>query len=297
MAWNKPSTENQQQKTPNVKAPSAKRGIIAVAAVVVALGALSLWMFSGNDGEDAASTKKDRGLIKEVTPSVMPKAEAKPAAPELSPRERQLKEILDRYGDNIPDNLKATVEYLKHPPVQSFHPMRTKADIFKCRSDRQIAAMLMITPGDWMLRKPTYDEMFDSDFEASLNEKIEFEDSDTDEQRELKEAVIATREDLAKKLKFGIKPSDIMNSEADSLYQLGNYRRDLQNEITKISSDENVSDEDVRDLVSAANQMLKSKGLAGFQMPNMAFRQVSLKLAAEQRKRKAAQQIQTKGEK
>ena len=276
---------------------SAVPYVLAVACVLLIAGGAWWWMQrDGVIAPNQPETPKKSVLVKEVKPAAAPKTEPvatnRPPLTKEEKRAAQLKQIRDKYGDNIPENLKPVVYFLENPPQQTFHPARTKASIFKRRSEREIASMLMTEPGTWFMRKPTFDDRFDSDFRASLDEKIDITDEDSDEQKALKQAVIDTKAELAERMKTGEKPSDAMNAFAGSMYELGQYRRMLQDELGKIKRDASFSDRDVQEYVEAANKMLKEKGAKPIPMPKMVFRQVSLKMAAA----KAAEKARTEKE-
>lgn len=260
-------------------------GGIAVVAI-----AITAWMLTGTEAAKEESKEKTKGRIADVEPAkVSPKPEQ--PAPEKRKRykdlsrEEKLARIRAKYGDNIPDNLKGEVYFLENPPQQTFHPAKSKSDIFKHRSEQIIASLLRIEPGDFILQRRKYDAKFDKDFEASLAEPIEFEDTDTDEQRELKQAVIDTKAEIVERMKEGARPSELLNDAADNLYELGRYKRDLQEQLAKFKMDASYTDQDIEDFVNAANQMLRSKGASEIPMPRFFMRRISLKLAA----RRAAQ--------
>jgi ABC-type glycerol-3-phosphate transport system substrate-binding protein len=142
------------------------------------------------------------------------------------------------------------------------------------------------------MRRPTFGRRFDADFAESLKEDIEIAETDTAEQKALKQAVIDTKAELSARMKAGEKPSDIMNDFTGSLYELGQYRRTIEEELTRLKKDETISDNDIVDFVGAANQMLTEKGAKPIQMPKMIFRHISLKRAAA--KRAQEQQVQEK---
>ena len=283
-------------------AASRKGTAYVLSAVFVLLAGVGLWWWLGGvRGEPALPPEKPKSaaMPKEVKPAAPRPGAAEPAATNAPPtkdekRAAQLKAIRDRYGDNIPDNLKPVVYFLENPPQRTFHPARTKTGIFKRRCEREIAAMVMAEPGTWFMRRPTFNERFDEDFRASLGEKIEFEEGDTDEQRALKQAVIETKAELAERMKAGESPSAAMNAFAGSMYELGQYRRNLQEELGKIKRDARYSDQDVQDFVNAANKMLEEKGAQPIPMPKMVFRQVSLKRAAAKAEEKAKKEKEEK---
>lgn len=290
MAWNKPSEPKVEVKGGGGQRKVYLKGVL-VGAVAVVVGVVCIFAFSGKSEKPVEKGEKTDGLIKEVTPSPAPKAAEEPRErtyKDLS-RDEKIKMYEDRYGTNMPPNIRTVVYHLKHPPTRTFHPMKTRSQIFKNKSDRKIASILLVKPGNFMLRQPTFDENFNQDFVNNLFSNEEILDTDSPEDRELKQAVAATKKDLADLVReSGRKPSEIMNDEAKTLYDLGRYRRDLEKELKKAKTDGSMSDDDLRDFVTAANQMLKEKGLPGFNMPNLVARQASIAMAEQRAAKKAA---------
>ena len=258
------------------------------AAIIIVLAAVSIWLHhrkaepAPKKTVEKVTTKKtvDRPRRIQSAKTPVPVVTNKPLTKEEK-RAKQLKQIRDKYGDNIPDNLKPVVYYLENPPQQIFEPAKSKGDIFKRQSEREIAALILTEPGTWFMRRPNFGDRFDSDFKASLNEKIEFSDSDTEEERALKEAVIETKNELLQRATSTEKPSDIMNAFAGSLYELGQYRRTLQDELGRLKRDSTISDADIESFVNAANKMLTDRGAQPIKMPKMILRHISLKRAAD----------------
>ena len=270
----------------------ATAAAILILAAIVGGGAWWWMRREGGVAPDQPEGPKKTALAKEVKPAqpAEPAPNAATNKPPLTKEEKraaQLKAIRDKYGDDIPPNLQPVVYFLENPPQREFHPAKSKASIFKRRCEREIASMIMAEPGTWFMRRPTFDARFDADFRASLDEPIEIGDGDTDEQRSLKQAVIDTKAELAERMKAGESPSDAMNAFAGSMYELGQYRRTLQDELGRIKRDASFSDQDIQDFVEAANKMLKDKGAQPIRMPNMVFRHVSLKKAAAKAAEKA----------
>lgn len=283
------------------RGPSRAGAILA--AVVIAAVAGGLWWWFGGRGTTALPEKVPaKPKVEKPKAEKPPKPAAKPAVTNVPPvvtntpptkeekRAAQLKAIRDKYGDNIPENLKSVVYFLENPPQRTFHPSQSKESIFKRRSEREIASMVTAEPGTWFMRKPTFNERFDEDFRASLGEKIEISDDDTEEQKALKQAVIDTKAELAERMKAGETPSAVMGAHADAMYELGQYRRMIQDELGKLKRDAQYSDRDIEDFVNAANKMLKDKGAKPIPMPKMVFRHVSLKKAAARAEEKARQE-------
>ena len=262
--------------------------------VVVVGGVLIAWLILGsrNQGIKFQDTELSAsGKIAEVMPHISTnKAAAKPKKYAELTRDEKLAYYRNKYGDNLPENLKPIVHYLENPPQRTFTMPKRPESIFKRHSERTIAAFLMAEPGNWVMQPIEFGAKFDADFAASLNEKIEFNDDDTDEQRELKQAVIDTKKELAERVKNGEKASDVMAAHSRQLYELGQYKSNLESQIRQVKNDPKMSDLDVEDAVNAANQMLKDRGLPPIKMPNMLIRRASLKIAARRAAEKAAQE-------
>ena len=145
----------------------------------------------------------------------------------------------------------------------------------------------MVEPGTWMMRPVEFGTKFDKDFLQSFKDRIEILPSDTVEQRQLKNAVIAAKKELFDRAKIGEIPSKIMSDFSNDLYQMGQYRRDLESEIRMIKNDPSKSDTDVALAVEAANKMLEKKGLKPIRQPNMLIRNVNLRRVRERQSKKS----------
>ena len=262
---------------------SSKGRVFIAAAVAVLIAGVAVWLM-WPEAEKPVEVKKAVKKSVKVEPvrpvKEKPVAKAEEAVEKKISKEdlrlSQLKQIREKYGDNIPDNLKPTVHFLENPPKMSFHPARSRVNIFKHRSDRKIASMLLVKPGAWMIRPPKFDANFDKEFIRSLQEPIEITTDDSDEDRELKIAVQEIRGELLKHKELGEAPSAVMQKEVDALVRLGNYKKDLYSELLKIKKDASYSDADVVDFVTAANKMLEKEGLSGFKIPKLLTRQLFL---------------------
>ena len=293
MGWNQStnSKANTSDSPRNKAKTSLVRGLVA--AVIVVVGAVGAWWWlaSGNDAKPKAAKPKPSAKIAEVTPGVAKRQEAeKPKKYADLTRDEKLAYYRNKYGDNLPENLKPIVYYLENPPQKKFEMPKRPESIFKHHSERTIASFLMVKPGTWIMNPIEFGAKFDADLAAALVEQIELSDDDTDDQRDLKTAVIETKKELAERIKNGEKASEILSEMSRQLYELGQYKSNLEDQVAKIRRDASMSDQDVQDAVNAANQMLKAKGLPPLKMPNMLIRHASLKRAAQRAAEKASQE-------
>lgn len=263
MAWNRPSAANQQpaQKRGS-KAPSKMRGVIA-GAVVVVLGALCFFIFSGKDESEKAKSEKNRGLIKEATPAA---ARTNAVAEVKKPKgPKPIPKTVKRDDNGIlrwPSGARYVEEYYHH--TNSVNPFAGQKEIFKRPSDVHIATLVGIKPGQMLIGGFNYGKVFDKEFKESLKEKIEFLEDDTPEERQLKEDVIAAREELKEAMARGEKPSEVMQRTRDELVKLAQYRQNLAEQLAAIKNEEGRTQQDILDATEAANLMLKEKGISEF---------------------------------
>lgn len=268
--WNKPS----QVKKPAPKKPTALRGLIAGAAVVlVALGAVYFFMGEETKVEIKESTKPRR--IKEVEPAKAKTNVVKVV--ELTPEE---KEKLRRkaggmytndygYVYNRPIKGRAITNDMNETVAKSF------ADkVFNNFVDRSIGDLIDTEPGTAFVgdSRSLFGPSFKKKFLKSLEVPIIVSRDDPPEVATLKRAVIDAKIDLKARLDAGEDISEIMVQARDELQSLGLYKAELEKELDKIARDRNLTEEDMNDFVAAANKMMAERGMGPLTMPRMAAR-------------------------
>ena len=290
MAWNKPNEKVSVQRATGWPAPATT---LLAGSLLVASG-IGGWLYYASSGGrgSTATSKANKALIQAVTPATSPSAATTSPPPpprkkykDLT-REEKLQYYKDKYGDNLPDNLKPIVYYLENEPKVNYRGRTDITSVFKRHSERTIAAFLRVEPGSWVMKPVQFGEKFDRDLALALEEKIEINDDDSDEVRKLKEAVIDAKSYLGEEAKKGKSPSAIISEASQELYTLGQYKRDLENEIRAIKNDPTKSDDDLSLAVEAANQMLAKKGLKPLRQPNMLIRYATLKRAQKRLQQK-----------
>lgn len=280
MAWNKPSTENQQPKKPNAKAPSAKRGVIA-GAVVIALGALCLWIFSGEKARQDPASTKNRGLIKEVAPAATNKV-AK-TEKELHPgmvkwRGKWYPEYNEK-GGRIWLTPAGVRYHSPHVITNAVNPARIpkEARIFDNQADVDIAVLLNTAPGTGFVGCYEYGDRFIKDFLKSLTTPIIVSEQDDENTKMLKRAVIAAKIELKERYDAGEDIGKIMSDTRKQYQELGMYREELRRQVEELqrtSSDR--SPQAVKELFDAANRMLAERGAKPLRLPVMLSRKLEL---------------------
>ena len=202
-------------------------------------------------------------------------------------RLREIREIEDHFGTNMPAGLKTHLYYLKNPPKVSMQA-KSPNDFFKHTSERQIAGTVFVDPGTFFLVQPTFDAQFDQDFINAMLDKIEVEDGDSDEVREKKRQMTELKKEIAAICKQeGRKPSEILNEHAKTMFELGRYKELLNEQIREIHDNPDMTDADVEDAFKAANVMLEKKGLPALNVPKLTRRAFKLQRLQERAARKA----------
>lgn len=255
MAWNRPSAANQQpaQKSGS-KAPSKMRGVIA-GAVVVVLGALCFFLFSGKSEAPRGKVEKGRGRIKEVMPAVAPKTVA------MSPTNTVEKKEPYRDKDG---NLwiEPGRPYIAPDAIKVHYPDREEPleKVFKHGCNIQIAQMLSIQPGE-LVEQEVYGKGFDYSFTESIGDKIVINPDDDEQTKSIKQLVIDARKEIIARVKQGETPSQIMTDTWEELYVLGRFRQDLKDQLLEMSKNGEAAGDDAADMIAAADKMLEQKGL------------------------------------
>ena len=161
MAWNRSRIDNGKCRIGNGRRFSVLNLRLAIAAIAIlgVTGGVAWSMVARRTGNRTTAPNGEpskRGLIATnahvgaSTENANPSPEKKKYS-QLT-REEKLAYFRDKYGDNLPDNLKPIVYYLENEPKTNYKPKPRLEAIFKYRSEREIASFLMVEPGTWMMR-------------------------------------------------------------------------------------------------------------------------------------------------
>lgn len=277
MSWNRPTdADNAKRPARSAKAPSAVRGIVAGLVIAAALGAVLYFLFDTQPETPVErETVKERGKLKEVAPAAVPKSVAKEVVAEKVEKPKEKEITLPTYRDE-----RGILRYEggarvpgQRPTAKPLNIHAHKPQIFKHPAEEHISWMLEMQLGEPVIGDMQYGEAFVKSFKESLNEPIEFFETDDDYTRDLKQAVIDTKKELQERMKKGEDVAKIMNDAMDEYRRLGRFKHDLQVQLLEIRNDtETYSDQDVQDFTAAANEMLKKEGLPPLAMPRAMMR-------------------------
>ena len=134
--------------------------------------------------------------------------------------------------------------------------------IFGNRAENEIASLIAVKPGTTIFGMRRYDEQFEAEFLESLKTPIEILDTDTPREKALKRSMIDVKREIVDKMANGEKLADILKGARDELRREAAYRRQLQKQLFEISNSPELTAQEMKDYVDAANIMLKERGIA-----------------------------------
>lgn len=257
-------------KRPQIKRVASKStwGIVAGAVVVVAL-VLCAWQLLTSGASDSEQgtdeNPKKQSRIAVATPGpVTPKpVEVKVASPKVDPNARPTKvgEELNGYVmlPNGKMHRRRGVRTVEPGGVDRSHP----AAIFDHSTDNEFAVILTLQPGESLIGGPIrHGKNYEESFRESLKTPIIVNEDDSDEVKALKRAVIEARLQMKEALDRGEDIKKIIADSYEEAQKLAIYKDTLREQVNAASKEENMTDEELDDLITAANQMLEAKGIA-----------------------------------
>ena len=281
MAWNRSEngTEKGRRRTASGPVTGSLRArayfLFAVGVLLLAGGAWILLSQTSRSRSDIDSEVRKTGaggLIAEAKPAAAPKAEkTEPATPRprLSPTQVMGRRGMPietygfktywtngvlRYesGQRVYDPNRPSEKISLRPPV---------LEVFKHSSLNAIASLITISPGDLLVGDLEYGDEFIIDFNDSLTEPIEYEEGDTEYTRQVKDAVKEARKNLYEMMNQGKDIAEAMNDARSDLRNLSLHRQEIMAMVAETAEDESAADDDVADIITAANALFREKGI------------------------------------
>ena len=262
--WNRTSADQPKVKKGGArKVPGAWCLVLgAVCLAVLSVGAY--FLFSGGDDAAKDETAKGRGRIKEVTPAAAPKFVEKEKPPEK--KKIPFWEVPKSQTNGFSEAMQRKWRHKHYPPAcytntTSLTEAPPSYAIFNHPCENRIAAYLTIEPGQTMVGTPVFGERFEKEFLKSCEEPIIINEDDTEETKALKNLMKETKIELRNRMAAGEKLSDIMDETHREIQKLGAAKRQIE-QLVHEQLKEVTSEQDVDDIVAAANKMLEEKGVA-----------------------------------
>lgn len=254
----------QERQSPHSKRKWALAGIVCVVLAGCAWYFLS--MRAGNVEHGTTDKPNRSAKIVEVAPSLatpVKKEEPKPEPPKADPNARPTKvgEVVNKYVmlPNGKIHYRRGIRKEERGGIDRSHP----AAIFDHQTDNEFAVILTLNPGESLIGGPLlHGNNYEKAFLESLKNPIIVSKDDPEDVQSLKRAVIETRLELKKAIDNGEDIKKIVEESYAEAQRLSMYKESLRDEIRKAAEDQEMSDQDLDDMIKAANIMLESKGIA-----------------------------------
>ena len=251
MSWNKPSSV--PQPPPKKSAPSSlKRGLLA-GLLVVALGALGLYLFSSGEATSSSLQKKDRGLIKEVTPAAAPKAKPEAVKKRVITPEEQRKLCPGDEGWDpaahpfvlVPTNRREEVVEDKHPVVRN-------------ATEQILHWICSVQPGDAPALCPDLPAMELENLNRILDQPADYQYDESMDRLEAKRAIETARKELKDYVAKGGDPHEFFRYYHMQLMNMFHERSLAQQSVVNVIKED---PEIAREYVEKVNARLAEKGI------------------------------------
>lgn len=270
------------------KSPSPLRGLVCGGLVVVGATLAAWWLLRTSDYTPAANDKPQSSrAISEVTPAAAPKPkEVRPSnAESLRKRFPGLK-IPDDWEKPYPPQaywpdgrLKQHSRYVKVITNKvNWASLSVEERTFKNHAERDIAGALLIEPGEELVGDYEYGEWFTESFLESLKHPMVEDKDDTPFQKELRRAVEETKKELKKRYDEGEDLAAIMNETRKQMKELALYREEVRSMVEDVreKSGGELTEQDEKDLIDAANKMLEDRGCKPLELPHAFLEKIEL---------------------
>lgn len=250
-----------------------------VAVAMVALVVFLMISDSGaRDGGQDDGNDKTR-LIDQVEPAAALRGETEPSEaedadkplPPQRPHEVRDGMLMLSNGELLPTNK------LRKVSIEDRKP-RFQYAIFDHATDNELAAILTLKPGQALIGGPIRHKDYTADFMKSIETPIVVHSDDPEDVQEVKRAVIEARLMIKDAIDAGEDPVEIIKNAYEEAQKLALYKDDIRREVMNMAKDGDYTEDEVDDLIDAANKMLESKGIAPIQLgPVMKARLRTLK--------------------
>ena len=167
---------------------------------------------------------------------------------------------------------------------------KDRFDVFKHRAEFEMAALIMIKPGQPVIGDANYNKGFEKDLLACLDDPIDIDASDPEDINELKRSVKEMKEQVRKMVANGDDVRDVFTQARRELQELGIYKMNVEQNLREILKSKDIlTEQDMEDSIKAANAMLEAKGIAPIQVGGLARHLIKRRIERQRDKRAASQ--------
>ena len=260
MSWNRANTE-MKNASKSVRG-SHRFAFVAGLALIIAVGFVIT--FFANDDKPCplpieVSSKRTIANVGTNKVMTMRKDDPKP----LKPKSVPYWEVDASKTNGLTEVMMLKWHQVRRPRRPAVHVERIKQpyEIFEHRSENVIAGLICVDPGTSMIGTPVFGDRFIEDFVKSCKVPIVVKSDDSDYVKALKREVNAVKIDLINRYNNGEDLNKIMMDTHLELQRLGQVKREMET-LVRESAKNAVTEDDVSDLVKAANLMLEEKGVS-----------------------------------
>lgn len=256
------------------KTSKATYSLYAVVVIgCLAVIALVLWFLGANkEGpQEEIVSKEAKQTVTTIHPKPVSRVQTEKPTPATKPKKHPLKTYVDERGVL---RYEGGARVITKPPARTIQLGSGKPPIFEHSSENEIAGLLQIEPGDFLVGDIQYGQKFVDDFLESLKHPIIVSQDDDEETKALKRAVIDTKIEIKERYDAGEDIAKLLTETRAELQRLGMYRDALRDELLNLRREEGVTSQDIIDFTEAANKMLEAKGLQPFSMPKKILEQM-----------------------
>lgn len=269
MGWNKPSVASAPSPTPKKK-PTAWRGAAAGGVVVLAAIVAAVFIFSGGDAKPKAKAEKKPTAIKEVQPAVVVTNQSTEVAKEATaaskddgvPKVWQGQPVI-KHVCTTNDTLIFEKFYTADGKVHGYYHDE-RANALPSGADQILAIM---TGHDGGFGAPPLPHMkdFESEFGRAIKQEIVVNENDSPEVKEVKERVIAARQELLQLMSEGRSANDVLNDWRQMQEDNATIRLDA---VKKVREFLDAGDRaGAQELCDSYNKILEKSGIMKIELP------------------------------
>lgn len=276
------------------------QGILACAAVVLLAGGV-WWMLPRHSPAKPLPPKRIEAKKPLQTKATATPAPAVTNLPKVAEQPRPVEPEADLgewHGQRVVartarTNENGTVVQILTTKDGKTHRVTTPPKpVFDNASDQLIAMAVSGAEHDSMAPMPL-SASIESDFRKSLEKPVVIDETDSDEVKRMKQAVIEVREELKKVVASGGSVQEALATHQQLVNDNGRLRAQAQAEIRRYMDEGDV--EGARNYVKTINQALEQMGVKGVSMPMT--REERRAVVQEQRKLREAQNAAPEGKK
>jgi len=277
MAWNKPIEKKVERRggggERNLSSSSFNYKALIAGLVVVLVGGLVVWLFSGGEKQRTKDEAVNvRAQIAEATPNLSTnlssEAKAVASAKKAEPKELPPQQVGETRNGMIM-LCDGRLHRVKGVITNANDYVKAEHEIFDHFSENEIAGLLAHDAGMSLVGSPMYNGAFTEDFLKSLRVPIIVRADDDEYTRNLKKLVTEAKIELKAAYDRGEDIEKLLDTTRDELRDLARYRNELES-MTIDGIDAASTPEEVNDYIDAANKMLEEKGIAPLDLSPLA---------------------------